>query len=326
MASIYLMRTLMSELTGRNLMRICLLLFISLVTFSTTAFGGAITYETRIAFEDGLTDQLDRLNVGYAYEHLIKTNESRSEGFWDPCDSPDAFGISVSQCSFRPASYELKSGISGGGGWSNLWINLTSNIVDIQGSSLVAQTESSGRGSNASSLSGSFGIGFSDEHIAEILAGNDQGIRLGYGFSWIGFGMFDAFDGVRGQWSSLPVTGVDQLPHDLLVRSSFRTRITATSTDYSLQLAEAPKVILDETLTGAGEVGMTFPPDPASYGFTEGDIVSFRLEVEQRLWTERSAVKVSEPSSIALLLASLMGLGLVRFSSKKKANETRRNT
>ncbi len=298
-------------------MRLSVALFVGLVSVGTTAHSGVISYETSIGFDDSLTDQLDRLNVGFSYERLSKTIDSEAGGFWDECDGPDADGISVSRCSFRPEAYTLEADISGGNSWSGIGPTLNSNIADIQGDSFFSHTESSGRGGNSSSLSGSFAIGFSEAQIQEILDGNDQGIRLGYGFSWIGFGFFDEFDGVLGQWASLPVVGLDHLPSELMVRSSFRTRIIATSTDYSLQLAEEPKVIVDEMFTGEGGTGMTFSPDPASYGFTSGDIVSFRLDVEQRLWTERSAVKVPEPGMPGLLLLGLIGLGLTRFRWKR---------
>ena len=301
-------------------MRLYVSLFVGLVSVATTAHCGVISYETSIGFEDGLTDQLDRLNVGYFYERLSKVQGSGGRGFWDDCDGPDSDGISVSQCSFRPDSYTLEAGISGLGGWNTLGVNLTGNIADIQLDSLSSETKSEGRGGNSSSLSGSFEIGFSEEQIQEILDGNDQGIRLGYGFSWIGFGLFDDFEGVLGQWASLPVVGLDRSPSGIMVRSSFSTRITATSTDYSLQLADGPKLIVDETFTGAGEKSMTFPPDPASYGFTSGDIVGFRLDVEQRLWTERRAVKVPEPNSTGLLFAGILSLVAFRLFSKKRVS------
>lgn len=297
-------------------MRIFVPILVGLVAVSMNAHSGGISYETSIAFDDGLTDQLDRLNIGTVYERLSKPEDPGSESFWSGCDAASIFGTGA-LCQLNASSYSAETGLGSLGGWHLLGQNLTANIGELAGEKFYSQTESSGRGSDSSSLSGSFQIGFSDDVVNEIMVGNDQGIRLGYGLSWIGFGIFDDFNGVMGQWASLPVEGADQLSKDLSIRSSFRVRITAGSTDYSLQLAEEPRVILDETLTGDSEIGMIFPPDPASYGFTKGDIVSFRLDVEQRLWTERNVVKVLEPNSIGLLLASLVGLGVVRVFSKK---------
>jgi hypothetical protein len=296
-------------------MRIFVPILVGFVGISMNAHSGGISYTTSIAFDNGLTDQLDRLNVGYVYERLSKANGFKDDSFWNRCDAAGVFGLSA-RCSSNASSYDPEADVSGGNGWSELELNLGDNF-GIQGESGSVEAKSSGRGSDASSLSGSFQIGFSDDMVNEILAGSDQGIRLGYGFSWIGFGMLDGFNGIVGQWASMPIVGVDQLPADLLIRSSLRTRVTAYSSNYSLQPLEKPKVIFDETLAGDSGVGMVFSPDASSYGFTQGNIVSFRLDVEQRLWTERSVVKVPEPHSIGLLLASLMGLGVVRVFSKK---------
>lgn len=297
-------------------MRILLLVFIMLISISTIARSGSISYETHIAFEDSLTTQLDRLNVGAVYERLSRSGSPENINFWDGCDAAGVFGAGAS-CSLNASSYTSKSDLQVGSGWDELGVNLTSNATGIQNERLYAQTESNSREAGSSLLSGSFQVGFSDEMVDEILNGDDQGIRLGYGFSWLGFGVFDDFDGVIGQWSSMPIVGDEYLSDGRRVRSSLRARVTAASVDSSLRPVEASKTIFDEVLTTDGEMGMTFPPGLESYGFSQGEIVSFRLNVEQRLWTDHAPVKVPEPSSYVLLLASLLGLGIFRFSSRK---------
>ncbi|WP_303293824.1 hypothetical protein [Marinobacter sp. ST-43] len=293
-----------------------LLPFVFIMLISTVARSGIISYETGIAFEDGLTTQLDRLNVGAVYERLSQSGNLGDNSFWDGCDAAGVFGAGA-LCSLNAASYASKAALQVGSGWNELGVNLISNLAGIQNESLDAQTTSNSGEPSFSSLAGSFQIGFSDEMVTEILRGDNQGIRLGYGFSWLGFGVFDDFAGVIGKWSSMPIVGVEQLSDGRLVRSSLRARVTAVSVDSSLLPVETAKTIFDEVFMTDGEVGMTFPPSLDSYGFSQGEIVSFRLNVEQRLWTDHAPVKVPEPHSIALLIAGLLGMGTFRFASLK---------
>lgn len=298
-------------------MRLLPFVFIMLISISTVARSGIISYETGIVFEGGLTTQLDRLNVGAVYERLSQSGNPGDNNFWDGCDAAGVFGAGA-LCSLNAASYVLKADLQVGSGWNELGVNLISNLAGIQNESLDAQTESNSGESGLSSLNGSFQIGFSDEMVDEILYGDNQGIRLGYGFSWLGIGAFDDFDGVIGKWSSMPIVGVEQLSDGRLVRSSLRARVTAVSVDSSLLPVEAPKTIFDDVLMTDGEMGMNFLPGLDSYGFSEGEIVSFRLNVEQRLWTDHAPVKVPEPNSIALLIAGLLGMGTFRLASLKE--------
>jgi hypothetical protein len=295
------------------------LIFFVLVGVSQFANAGAISYGSRIAFEDRLTDQLDRTNVGSYYERLSKTGPSSGTGFWDECDAANIYLVNA-PCALNADAYESIYGGTSGGGWNLFGLNLNSNIRDIGDESFFASTESEGRGTRSSSMAGEFRVGFSDEMITDIKNDDNQGIRFGYGFSWIGRGVVDEFEGVIGQWGSQLSTLGREIPSELAIYSSFRTRITARTGYYDGQpIDEDPKVIFDQTFNGDGESGMTFPPDPAAYGFIEGDYTAFSFQVEQRLWTERKPAKVSEPNSLAILGFSLFALFALRktaFRSK----------